>query len=87
MNNDQLVIQVKQPNILLDRNTPLYAATTNVNDSIGYNEDMTRKGSDNPYFQDRYNQKLSNFGKYEDRVSMPRFSQLQVPYGSAIKSK
>jgi len=87
LNNDQLVIQVKQPDILLDRNTPLYAATTNLNDPIGYNEDMTRQGSDSSYFTDRFNHRLANFGKFEDRVSMPVYGQLQVPYASAIKSK
>ena len=87
MNNDQLVIQVQQPDIILDRNTPLYAATTNLNDPIGYNEDLSRKGTESSYFSERYNNKLANFGKFEDRVSRPVYDQLQVPYASAIKSK
>lgn len=77
----QVVLQVKQPDIFLDRNTPLYASRTNMVSSVGYNEDIFRnaKLSFNP------NDKLSNFGSYEDRVSRPNNTVGIIPTASSIR--
>ena len=82
----QIVIQVQQPDIFLDRNTPLYASHTNMVATVGYNEELTRGGklTFNP------NDKLSSFGSYEDRVTKPSFnsSQFMSPtFGSIRKNK
>ena len=79
--NSQIVLQVKQPDIFLDRNTPLYASRTNMVSTVGYNEDIFR----NAKLSFNQNDKLSNFGSYEDRVSMPNNNMGSVPTASSIR--
>ncbi len=77
----QIVLQVKQPDIFLDRNTPLYASRTNMVSTVGYNEDIFRNGK----LSFNQNDKLSNFGSYEDRVSKPNNTVGMVPTASSIR--
>ena len=84
--NTQLVIQVKQPDVVLERNTPLYSIQTNAKMSLGYNEQLARANSDQYAKSDKFIGKLSTFGEYTDRVTMPvndpnRF----VPLGKGIR--
>ncbi len=79
--NSQIVIQVKQPDVFLDRNTPLYASRTNMVSTVGYNEDIFR----NAKLSFNQNDKLSNFGSYEDRVSRPNNNIGMVPTASSIR--
>jgi hypothetical protein len=86
--NSQLVIQVKQPEVLLDRNMPLYAATTNIQDSKGYNEQLTRLVNDQYSTKDKFTDKITTFGAYTDRVTMPmRDPNAYVPVGSSIRKQ
>jgi hypothetical protein len=90
LGNTQLVIQVKQPDIILDRNTPLYAATTNNNNPIGYNENLSRSGSDSQSFKEKYDHKLTNFGSYLDRhtrVMNGTGQHIDTPVNYNIKKK
>ena len=86
--NTQLVIQVKQPDVVLDRNTPLYSMQSNVQDPLGYNEDLSRMGGDNISSKEKFMNKLTNFGKYEDRVSRVSHHIRNSPMvGNNIKKK
>jgi len=79
----QIVIQIKQPDVYLDRNTPLYSTRTNMVSTVGYNEDIMRN-SKLSFNTD----KLSSFGSYEDRVSMPNTASgysMLPPSGSSIR--
>lgn len=81
--NTQLIIQVEQPDVVLDRNTPLYSLSTNVKNEIGYNETMSRTT------QEQFSlDKLSNFGEYSDRVSKPFYhSNVEVPVSGCYKGR
>jgi hypothetical protein len=62
--NPQFVIQVNQPEVQLDRNTPLYAASSNGSSSLGDHTSLSRG------LQEQYNfEKLGSFGEYTDRTS------------------
>ena len=76
--NSQLTIQVAQPDVKLDRNTPLFAATTNVG-MPGYNEDAARQTQGQVQLD-----KLTNFGGYEDRISRPIYTRQDVPLNSTM---
>ena len=76
--NSQLVIQVAQPDVQLERNTPLFAATTNVG-LPGYNEDLARATQGQQQLD-----RMANFGSWEDRVSRPIFSRQDVPLNSTM---
>jgi len=79
----QIVIQVNQPDVYLDRNTPIYSSRTNMVSSVGYNEDIMRN-SKLSFNTD----KLSDFGSYVDRVTMPNTGQgytMLTPTGSSIR--
>ena len=78
----QIVIQVNQPEIYLDRNTPLYSSRTNMVSQVGYNEDIMRN-SKLSFNTD----KLSSFGSYEDRVTMPMSfdNYATIPMGNSIR--
>jgi hypothetical protein len=80
--NPQIVIQVQQPEVILDRNTPIYSSRTNMVSTVGYNEDIMR----NSKLSFNQNDKLSNFGSFEDRVSRPQSSMnSSVPMGNSIR--
>jgi len=81
--NTQLVIQVKQPDVILDRNTPLHAASTNLGTNVGYNDQQIRA----PQNTISMNDKLTNFGSYYDRVSMPRKFDQSLPNTAVRKTK
>jgi hypothetical protein len=83
--NTQLVIQVKQPDVVLDRNTPLYSMQSNVQDPLGYNEDLSRTGVDNIASKEKFTNRLTNFGKYEDRVSKAQNIRYQPLMSGSIK--
>ena len=76
--NSQLVIQVAQPDVQLERNTPLFAATTNVG-LPGYNENLARATQGQQQLD-----RMANFGSWEDRVSRPIFSRQDVPLNSTM---
>ena len=79
--NNQLIIQVKQPDVVLDRNMALYSIESNVKMITGYNEDMHRATQDKISIN-----KLTNFGEYSDRASKPFYnSNVQVPVGASFK--
>ena len=81
MSNSQLIIQVEQPDVLLDRNVPLYSLATNIKMDTGYNEDGQRETQDKISLN-----KLSNFGEYSDRTSRPFYNpDVQVPVGGFFK--
>lgn len=80
--NPQIVIQVQQPEVILDRNIPIYSSRTNMVSTVGYNEDIMR----NSKLSFNQNDKLSNFGSFEDRVSRPQSSMnFSVPMGNSIR--
>jgi hypothetical protein len=81
--NTQLVIQVQQPDVVLDRNTPLYSLSTNVKNEVGYNETLSRST------QEQFSlDKLANFGEYTDRVSKPFYhSNVEIPVSGCYKFK
>jgi len=81
--NTQLVIQVKQPDVILDRNMPLYAASTNLGTNVGYNDDQIRNAQDKVEASDR----MTNFGSYFDRVSMPKYGDMRLPNNAVRKKK
>ena len=76
--NSQLVIQVAQPDVQLERNTPLFAATTNVG-LPGYNEDLARATQGQQQLD-----RMANFGSWEDRVSRPIYSRQDMPLNSTM---
>jgi hypothetical protein len=76
--NSQLVIQVAQPDVQLERNTPLFAATTNVG-LPGYNENLARATQGQQQLD-----RMSNFGSWEDRVSRPIYSRQDMPLNSTM---
>jgi hypothetical protein len=79
--NSQLIIQVEQPDVVLDRNTPLYSLSTNVKSNIGYNDDIQRTNEGKISLD-----KLTNFGEYSDRVSRPVYdAYAQMPVGGSFK--
>ena len=80
----QIMLYVKQPDIFLDRNTPVYSSRTNMVSTVGYNEDIMRN-SKLSFNTD----KLSNFGSYEDRVSRPVQNRDYLPpvMGSIRRNK
>lgn len=80
--NTQLILQVKQPDVVLDRNTPLYSVATNIRNNIGYNEDLSRTTQE----QFNFDGKLTTFGEYSDRVSKPFYhSNVEMPVGGCFK--
>ncbi len=80
--NPQIVIQVQQPEVILDRNTPIYSSRTNMVSTVGYNEDIMR----NSKLSFNQNDKLSNFGSFEDRVSRPyNPASASIPMGNSIR--
>ena len=80
--NTQLVIQVKQPDVVLDRNMPLYSASTNLGTNVGYNDEQIRNNQDTVNMAP----KVTNFGSYYDRVSMPRYGDMRVQ-NTAVRTK
>ena len=64
--NSQFVIQINQPDIVLDRNMPLYTASANASNQYNdYGNSMIRAN------QDQYNlEKQASFGSYNDRITM-----------------
>ena len=62
--NPQMVIQVAQPDIKLERNTPIFAANTVISSSTGYDDGAQRMT------QGQFNSKrISNFGEFVDRTA------------------
>ena len=61
--NSSLLISVNQPDVKLDRNTPLFAATTNI--LYNNNSQNSQRLTQDQVRLDR----LSNFGSYADRTS------------------
>ena len=81
MNNNQLIIQVAQPDVVLDRNTPLYSVISNVNMKTGYNDEMQRENQNKISLE-----KLSGFGEFSDRTSRPFYNpEVNVPVGASFK--
>jgi hypothetical protein len=84
--NTQIVIQVKQPDIVLERNTPLYSMQTNTKMTLGYNEQLARANSDQYAKSDKFIGKISTFGEYEDRITKRNDDPFKfVPIGKGIR--
>jgi hypothetical protein len=85
--NTQLVIQVKQPDVVLDRNTPLYAASTNSTNPLGFDEGLARDNQENFSFLQKMNNRMGTHGEYLDRTSTPMNirSDMQVGMKGRIK--
>jgi hypothetical protein len=64
--NTQFIIQVNQPDVTLERNTPLYTASSNASNNLGDYSSMTRGLQEQYHFD-----KMGSFGDYSDRVSKP----------------
>ena len=64
--NNQFIIQVNQPDVTLERNTPLYTASSNASNNLGDYSSMTRGLQEQYHFD-----KMGSFGDYSDRVSKP----------------
>jgi len=62
--NSSLLISVNQPDVKLDRNTPLFAATTNI--LYNNNSQNSQRMTQDQVKLDR----ISNFGSFTDRTSM-----------------
>jgi len=81
--NDQVVISVNQPDVFLERNTPLYSLDSTASLPIGYNEDLQVVGKDSISLS-----KLASFGSYDDRAISPLRDPYQnVPVNSGMKGK
>jgi hypothetical protein len=79
LSNPQMVIQIDQPEVTLERNMPLFATTSATSYSTGYNEDMARQTQDSVKLE-----KLSNFGEYFDRVSRPMDLRSSIPVSAGL---
>jgi len=71
--NPQMVIQVNQPDVQLERNTPIFAATTNIMyTNMGTNTGRTTQ-------ENIRLDRLNNFGGFEDRASYASQTRMQMP--------
>jgi hypothetical protein len=85
--NTQLVIQVKQPDVVLDRNTPLYAASTNSTNPLGFDEGLARENQENFSFLQKMNNRMGSHGEYLDRASTPMNIRADMQVGQKGRIK
>jgi hypothetical protein len=85
--NTQLVIQVKQPDVVLDRNTPLYAASTNSTNPLGFDEGLARDNQENFSFLQKMNNRMGSHGEYLDRASTPMNIRADMQVGQKGRIK
>lgn len=77
--NPQLVIQVSQPDIKLERNTPIFAANAVISSSVGYDDSAQRMN------QGQFNSKrISNFGEFTDRTAKDTSARALVSTNGSI---
>ncbi len=81
------MIQVKQPDVVLDRNTPLYAASTNSTNPLGFDEGLARDNQENFSFLQKMNNRMGSHGEYLDRASTPMNIRADMQVGQKGRIK
>ena len=76
--NPQMVIQVNQPDVKLERNTSLFSANTAISMPLGYDDSGFRQVEGQHQLK-----RLSNFGDWSDRTSRDVSGRAQVSTNSA----